>query len=106
MTLFTRVFKDHTITVRIWDAYFLDGIMVLFQTAIAILRLLSETGPGLWGEMEDILPALQQAGAQISAKISNEVALLLLRYMEEAQFPRWVQDEITLLESDFFKQDL
>jgi hypothetical protein len=44
MTLFTRVFKDITITRRIWDFYFLDGIFVLFQTAIAILRLLSETG--------------------------------------------------------------
>lgn len=30
MTLFTRVFKDLTLTRRIWDFYFLDGIFVLF----------------------------------------------------------------------------
>jgi hypothetical protein len=69
MTLFTRIFKDLRVTKRIWDFYFLDGIFVLFQTAIAILRLLSETGPGLWGEMEDILPTLQNAGAEIQKKI-------------------------------------
>ena len=72
MTLSTRVFKDLTLTRRIWDFYFLDGIFVLFQTAIALLRLLSETGPGLWGEMEDILPTLQNAGAEILKKISEE----------------------------------
>jgi hypothetical protein len=43
MTLFTRVFKDVGITKRIWDFYFLDGIFVLVQTAIALLRVLSET---------------------------------------------------------------
>jgi hypothetical protein len=58
MTLFTRIFKDIGITRRIWDFYFLDGIFVLFQTAIALLRILSEINPGLWSEMEEILPVL------------------------------------------------
>ena len=42
MTLFTRVFKDVRVVTKLWDFYFLDGIFVLFQTAIAILRILME----------------------------------------------------------------
>lgn len=108
MTLFTRVFKDIGITRRIWDFYFLDGIFVLFQTAIALLRILSEISPDLWGEMEDILPTLQQAGTEISKKIgaSEEVEQLLVKYMYDVSFPKWVYDEIPLLESEFFKKDL
>ncbi len=80
MTLFTRIFNDLGITRRIWDFYFLDGIFVLFQTAIALLRILSEINPALWGEMEDILPALQNAGAEILNKIGSpeEVEQLLV----------------------------
>ena len=104
MTLFTRVFKDLTLTRRIWDFYFLDGIFVLFQTAIAILRLLSETVPELWGEMEDILPTLQNAGSEIQKKVGqDELQQLLTKYMYDVSFPKWVYDEIPLLESEFFK---
>ena len=107
MTLFTRIFRDINITKRIWDFYFLDGIFVLFQTAIALLRILSETGPGLWGEMEDILPTLQNTGAEISKKIApEEIDQLLIKYMHDVKFPKWVYEEIPLLESEFFKQDL
>ena len=108
MTLFTRIFNDLGITRRIWDFYFLDGIFVLFQTAIALLRILSEINPALWGEMEDILPALQNAGAEILNKIGSpeEVEQLLVKYMYDVSFPKWVYDEIPLLESEFFKGDL
>jgi len=108
MTLFTRIFNDLGITRRIWDFYFLDGIFVLFQTAIALLKILSEINPALWGEMEDILPALQNAGAEILNKIGSpeEVEQLLVKYMYDVSFPKWVYDEIPLLESEFFKKDL
>jgi hypothetical protein len=108
MTLFTRVFREIEITRRIWDFYFLDGIFVLFQTAIALLRLLSENEPGLWGEMEDILPTLQSAGVSIKRKIGTtaEVEQLLIKYMYDVSFPKYIYDEIPLLESEFFKQDL
>ena len=107
MTLFTRVFKDVNITKRIWDFYFLDGIFVLFQTAIAILRILSETGDGLWGEFEDILPTLQKAGVLISEKVpEKDLEKLLIKYMYDVSFSKWVYEEIPLLESEFFSQDL
>jgi hypothetical protein len=59
----------------------------------------------LWGEMEDILPTLQHAGKVISKKIgpSEEVEQLLIKYMYDVSFPKWVYDEIPLLESEFFK---
>ena len=55
MTLFTRAFDLRLVT-RVWDFYFLDGIKVLFQTAIAILRMLEYKM--LEGEMDEILPIL------------------------------------------------
>lgn len=68
------------------------------------MRLLSETSPGLWGEMEDIMPTLQNAGLEILKKISEEeLQQLLIKYMYDVSFPKWVYDEIPLLESEFFK---
>lgn len=66
---------------------------------------MSETGPGLWGELEDILPTLQNAGAEIQKTIGpiEEVESLLIKYMYDVSFPKWVYDEIPLLESEFFK---
>ena len=73
-----------------------------------MLRVLSETGSGLWGEMEDILPTLQSAGSEILKKIGSlkDVEQLLIGYMHDVSFPKWVYEEIPLLESEFFKQDL
>ncbi len=73
-----------------------------------MLRVLSETGSGLWGEMEDILPTLQSAGSEILKKIGSlkDVEQLLIGYMYDVSFPKWVYEEIPLLESEFFKQDL
>jgi hypothetical protein len=56
MTLFTRAF-DLRIVTRVWDFYFLDGIFVLFQTAIAILRMLEDKM--IDEEFDEILPILQ-----------------------------------------------
>ena len=108
MTLFTRVFKDLNITRRVWDQYFLDGIFVLFQAAISVLRLLEEKTEGIWGEIDSILPTLQQAGREIQLKIPDptEVEELILKYMYEVQFPKYLYDEIPLLEQEFFQNDL
>jgi len=100
MTLFTWIFNDLGIRRRIWDFYFLDGIFVLFKTAIALLGILSDINPALWGETEDILPALQNAGAEILNKIGSpgEVEQLLVKYMYDVSLPKWVYHEIPLLE--------
>ena len=63
MTLFTRAF-DLRLVARVWDFYFLDGIFVLFQTAIAILSMLEEHMIDV--EMDEILPILQNVGRYIT----------------------------------------
>ena len=54
------------------------------------------------GEMDEILPILQHVGEYI--KEDDEVEFV--RTMHEVSFPKWVYEEIPLLESEFFKQDL
>ena len=39
MTLFATILPLRLVS-RIWDLYFLDGIFITYQTAIAILRIL------------------------------------------------------------------
>ena len=53
-------------------------------------------------EMDEILPILQHVGEYI--KEDDEVEFV--RTMHEVSFPKWVYEEIPLLESEFFKQDL
>jgi hypothetical protein len=55
MTLFTRAF-DLKLVTRIWDFYFLDGIFILFKTAIATLTLLENEL--IDREFDEILPIL------------------------------------------------
>ena len=99
MTLFTRAF-DLRIVTRVWDFYFLDGIFVLFQTAIAILRMLEDKM--IDGEFDEILPVLQNVSQYITEDDEDE----FVKLMYDVSFPKWVYDEIPLLESEFFKQDL
>ena len=58
--------------------------------------------------MEDILPTLQQAGTTISGKFKTreELEQKLIKYMYDVSFPKYIYDEIPLLESEFFKEDL
>ena len=99
MTLFTRAF-DLRIVTRVWDFYFLDGIFVLFQTAIAILRMLEDKM--IDGEFDEILPILQNVSQHITEDDEDE----FVKLMYDVSFPKWVYEEIPLLESEFFKQDL
>ena len=55
MTMYTRAF-DMRIVTRVWDFYFMDGIPILFKTAIAILGLLEEFLIEV--EMDEILPVI------------------------------------------------
>ena len=99
MTLFTRAF-DLKLVTRVWDFYFLDGIFVLFKTAIAILYMLEDQM--IDGEMDEILPVLQH----VSEYIKEDDEVKFVRTMHSVSFPDWVFVEIPLLESEFFKQDL
>ena len=63
MTLFTTILPLKVVS-HVWDLYFLDGIFILYQTSIAILRLLR---PKLLQEdMEGILHILQNVPVHIT----------------------------------------
>ena len=98
MTLFTRVIKNVDLLKRVWDLYFMDGVMVLFKVAITVLRLLMDMDL-LWDEMEDILMTLQQASNHL--KMVGEDQFLTL--MEKVYFPPLVIDEIPLLKDELFR---
>ena len=99
MTLYTRAL-DLKLMTRVWDFYFLDGIFVLFKTAIAILQMLEHLM--IDGEMDEILPVLQHVSDYIKEDDEDE----FVETMNSVSFPNWVYQEIPLLESEFFKQDL
>ena len=68
---------------------------------------MSELCEGMWGEMEDILPTIKNASDEITSKIGTKnIESKIIAYMYDVQFPKWVYEEIPLLESEFFKQDL
>lgn len=99
MTLYTRAL-DLKLMTRVWDFYFLDGIFVLFKTAITILQMLEHLM--IDGEMDEILPVLQHVSDYIKEDDEDE----FVETMNSVSFPNWVYQEIPLLESEFFKQDL
>ena len=54
------------------------------------------------GEFDEILPVLQNVSQYITEDDEDE----FVKLMYDVSFPKWVYDEIPLLESEFFKQDL
>lgn len=54
------------------------------------------------GEMDEILPVLQH----VSDYINEDDEIEFVNTMNSVGFPKWVFEEIPLLESEFFKQDL
>lgn len=70
MTLFATTLPLKVVS-HVWDLYFLDGIFILYQTSIAILRLLS---PKLLQEdMEGILTILQNIPNHISEEDDDKL---------------------------------
>jgi hypothetical protein len=111
MTLFTRSLNLSLVS-RVWDFYFLDGIFVLYQTAIgknslgapivkinfnlAILRILEKHL--IQEELEGIMKILKN----IADYVSDEEELVT--FIFDVSFPKWVYDEIPKLETEFMKQ--
>ena len=54
------------------------------------------------GEFDEILPILQNVSQYITEDDEDE----FVKLMYDVSFPKWVYEEIPLLESEFFKQDL
>jgi hypothetical protein len=94
MTMFSRTFGIK-LTTRVWDLYLIDGVIVLFQSAIAILRMLESQM--LDAEFEDILPMLSKVHEHITEEDEDE----FIKNMYQVSFPKWVYDEIPILEAEF-----
>jgi hypothetical protein len=95
MTLFTRALNISCLS-RVWDFYFLDGIFILYQTAIAILRIMQK--PLLEEDFEGIMKMIKN----VTEYVTDEEQLAT--YIYDVSFPKWVYDEIPQLESEFLKQ--
>ncbi len=94
MTLFTRALNLSLVS-RVWDFYFLDGIFVLYQTAIAILRIIEKHLIEV--DFEGIMKVLKN----IPDYVTDEEQLVSFIY--DVSFPKWIYDEIPKLETEFFK---
>lgn len=93
MTLFTTTLPLKVVS-RVWDLYFLDGIFILYQTSIAILRLLRKKL--LNEDMEGILHILQN----VSKYITEDDEEKLVDSIFNMVYPQWVYEEIPKLETD------
>jgi hypothetical protein len=105
--MFSRALNINLVS-RIWDFYFLDGIFVLFQTAIgkfiislsitpfsAILRTLQ--GQLLREDFEGILMLLKN----VPEIVTDEEQFV--SYIYDVSFPKWLYDEIPQMESEYLK---
>jgi len=98
MTIFSRTFSIK-LTTRVWDLFLIDGVIVLFQTAIAILRTLEKEM--LDAEFEDILPMLSKVNDYLLEEDEDD----FIKSMYQVSFPKWVYDEIPILEAEFQRQE-
>lgn len=106
MTMFSRALNLNLVS-RVWDFYFLDGIFVLFQTAIgkslfsfvhfleAILRSLQTDL--LNEDFEGILRILKA----VPDLVTNEEQFVTFIY--DVSFPKWLYEEIPQMESEYLK---
>lgn len=105
MTLFTRAF-DLKLVTRIWDFYFIEGINMLFKTAIGKCSFASDSTATLTmlekelidREFDEILMILQRVSNFICEEDEDD----FVKAIHNVAFPSWVIQEIPLLESEFF----
>ena len=96
MTLFSTTLPLRVVS-HVWDLYFLDGIFILYQTSIAILRLLR---PKLLQEdMEGIMQILQN----VPKLITEDDEEKLVDSIFDMVYPQWVYEEIPKLEIEYQK---
>jgi USP6 N-terminal-like protein len=97
MTLFTTTLPLRVVA-RVWDLYFLDGVFVLFQVTIAILRMLR---PKLLAEdMEGILHILQNVSSHIKEDDDDKLVDSIFNIV----YPQWVFEGLAELEMSHIAQ--
>ena len=92
MTLFVRPL-DLNIASRIWDLYMLDGDIILYRTAVAILTILNPIL--IKRSFEGIILILKD----LPKYIKDEE--LLVKHIYAVQFPQWVLEELPKLINEY-----
>jgi hypothetical protein len=106
MTLFTRALKVELVS-RVLDLYFLDGIFVLYQTAIGKFECVTSTHIAILRILQtDLLDEDFEGIMRILKSVPDMVREeeKLVTYIYDVSFPKWVYDEIPQLESEFQKE--
>ena len=106
MTLFTRALKVELVS-RVLDLYFLDGIFVLYQTAIGKFKCITSARIAILRILEtDLLDEDFEGIMRILKSVPDMVREeeKLVTYIYDVSFPKWVYDEIPQLESEFQKE--
>ena len=104
MTLFTTTLPLKVVS-RVWDLYFLDGIFILYQTSIAILRLLRKKL--LNEDMEGILHILQNVSKCITEDDEEKQRIFVIDFDGDikASAVTNLREEITAILMVARKQD-
>ncbi len=92
MTLFAKSLNLQVAS-RVWDLYMLDGDIILFQVAVALLKLISKEVQQC--SMDIILQSLRS----IVRNINDED--LIVRETYNVKLPEWVRTEVSSLTQEF-----
>jgi hypothetical protein len=93
MTLFSRSLSIE-LTFRIWDIYVIEGICVLYKTAIVILNYYESTF--LKFDFEEIITSLQQLS---DIKLSNDE---FIDGISNVKFNDKIMNKISAICEDYF----
>lgn len=91
MSLFSKALNVD-IACRVWDLIFLDGLHILYKTAIAILAMLQ---PALLeSEFDEIMQILKSTHERITDEEE------FIAQIKEVSIPEWIESELPWLEGD------
>ena len=88
LTLFARTLSQD-VACRVWDLYFLEGFLLLYRTALAVLKLLT------YMLLPEDITGIMQLLSNLSSVITD--ADVLVEAIGETEVPGWVVKEMELL---------
>ena len=88
LTLFARTLSQD-VACRVWDLYFLEGFILLYRTALAVLKLLT------YMLLQEDITGIMQLLSNLSGVITD--ADVLVEAIGETEVPGWVMKELELL---------
>jgi TBC1 domain family member 14 len=85
MTLFVKSLNID-VSSRVWDLFILEGEIVLFRVAVALLKMIE--ADILHGTFEDIINAIKSVGTKVKESES------LIKEIYNIEIPQWVIEEV------------